>query len=100
MLYSSVPDVSVCPNRNTDLVFCFSRHCAFPSNPKYTVDSGHAPSLLPAEPAFLQKPSTQSSSSAQSSSFVHFAAFLHAPASQLPPGPHSLSDAHALHLPA
>src|SRR5262245_26547391 len=112
MLYSSVPDVSVCPTRNTFLPLFFVMHALFASsrsrsldsipelsNVKYTVDSEHGASETGAL-ALRQRPSLQSSSSAQSSSFLHFLGRLHMPASQAPPGPHSPSDEHGLQVPA
>src|SRR5689334_17547409 len=57
------------------------------------------PVLEPPAPDW-QNPSTQSSSSSQSSSWLHALARSQTPASQLPPGPHSPSEAHAVHLPA
>src|SRR5690242_20378406 len=112
MLYSSVPDVSVCPTRNTFLPFVLVMHALFASSRSRSLDS--MPELSKAKYtvlseqvvlptgwfAFRHSPSLQSSSSAQSASLLHFFGRLHEPATQVPPGPHSPSDAHGLHAPA
>src|ERR1043165_4142016 len=114
MLYSSVPDVSVWPIRNTFLPLVFSMQATLAlrrsrslgctvesSNAKYTVDSVHVASPpLDDAPALRHAPLTQSSSSAQSSFLLHALPASHRPALQLLPGPHSASVAQALHLPA